>query len=215
MKNVDELIGRLSREALPVNPLGKPIPAGARLSFVLLAYAVGTQAVLGLRTDLALQFTRFAFVAEIALLLSLLIAGATACVLSAYPDAYQRPRWLTLPYAAFAILLGLLAVELVLPGDHRMVILSPGMSGMECAFCIAAVALLPSAWIFMLLRKGASVHPWQAGVFAVLTASAVGCLTLRLSEANDSLLHVVGWHYLPTVLFAMLGAWLGKRLLSW
>ena len=86
---------------------------------------------------------------------------------------------------------------------------------MECALCIGSVALIPSALIFALLRKGASVRQFQAGSFAVLAASSIGCLTLRLAEANDSMMHLASWHYGPTVLFAALGAALGKILLKW
>jgi hypothetical protein len=86
---------------------------------------------------------------------------------------------------------------------------------MECALCIAAVALIPSALLFALIRKGATIRPLQAGSFAVLAASSVGGLTLRLAEANDSLMHLVVWHYLPALLFATLGAVIGKKLLRW
>jgi hypothetical protein len=69
--------------------------------------------------------------------------------------------------------------------------------------------------MFVLLRKGASIRQLQAGSFAVLTATAIGCLTLRLSEENDSIMHLLQWHYLPTLLFAALGALAGKWLLKW
>jgi hypothetical protein len=59
------------------------------------------------------------------------------------------------------------------------------------------------------------VHPLQAGAFAVLTASTIGALTLRLAEENDSIVHLVQWHYLPTLFFAVLGAFAGKWLLKW
>jgi len=82
-------------------------------------------------------------------------------------------------------------------------------------YSAAATAIVPAALIFALLRKGASVRPLRAGSFAVLAASGLGCLTLRLSEANDSLVHLVDWHYLPTLLFAVIGALVGRYLLRW
>ena len=83
---------------------------------------------------------------------------------------------------------------------------------MDCALCIGSVAMLPSLLLFGILRRGATVRPMQAGIFAVLAASAIGCLTLRLSEANDSLAHLLLWHYLPTLIFAALGAVIGARI---
>jgi hypothetical protein len=182
---------------------------------LLLCYMLAVQGLLGVRADLAVQFGRWPFVAEITLLLMLLVVSMVASVLAAYPDAYQRPRWLTLPYAMLGILLTFLAFQFAMPEDPRMLAPPLGLPGMECTLCIASVAFLPSLVIFTLLRQGASVHPWRAGTFAVLTASALGCLTLRLSEMNDSLAHLVVWHYLPTVVFAALGGVIGKYLLKW
>jgi hypothetical protein len=132
-----------------------------------------------------------------------------------YPDAYQKPRLLKLPYGLFILVFALNMVQLFMPLDERMVMPSPEAHAMECAICIAALALIPSAFIFALLRKGASVRQSQAGSFTVLAASAMGCLTLRLAEDNDSIMHLLQWHYVPTFLFAMIGVFLGKWLLKW
>lgn len=212
--NTETLIARLSSEVQTIKPVRTPGYWSVRLIAVLVIYGIGAQAFLGFRTDLAMQFTRPLFVLEIALLVSLLIVSCIASVLSMYPDAYQKPGLLTLPYGVFLLLLGVVVSQLFMPQDARMMIL-PDAFSMECAICIAAVALIPSALIFVLLRKGASVRQFQAGSFAVLAASAIGCLTLRLAEANDSLLHMAVGHYLPTLLFAALGAVIGKWLLKW
>ena len=215
MTDIDTLITRLSNEALLPKPARSPHYWAVRLLAVLVVYGVGTQLCLGLRPDLAIQITRPFFIGEIVLLVTLLFTSAIAGVLAMYPDAYQRPTLLTLPYAVFLLLLGLVAFQLTMPLDTRMVMPLPGAHGMECTICIGSVALIPSALIFALLRKGASVRQFQAGAFAVLAASSIGCLTLRLAEANDSMMHLASWHYGPTVLFAALGAGIGKILLKW
>ncbi len=213
--NTNELIANLSAEA-PSKTLGTPSYYALRLGAVLAVYAIGVQMFLGLRPDLALQFTRPMFSVEIALLALLSLTSAAAAILSMYPDAHQQQGALKYPYAIFALLVVFMAFQLTLPHDPMMVIpVALDAHGMECALCIASVAVVPSALIFGLLRKGASVHPLRSGSFAVLAASAIGGLTLRLSEANDSLMHMVSWHYVPTLLFAALGAWIGKTLLKW
>ena len=102
-----------------------------------------------------------------------------------------------------------------MPFDPRMVVMPSHGHGMECALCIAALACLPSALIFGLLRKGASVTAVFAGSLSVLGASGFGSLILRLTEIDDSLVHIALWHYVPTFLFAAMGAVLGKFLLRW
>lgn len=209
-----ELIATLSQEA-PKERLRTPGYFGWRLGAVMAAYGVGAQFFLNLRPDLLTQLMRPMFALEIALLVLLTITSAAASIFAMYPDMHQK-RWaLTLPYGVFTALVLFIVSQLLMPHDPMMVIPSLGVHGMKCALCIAGVALIPSAFIFVLMRKGASVHPFRAGSFGVLAASGIGCLTLRLAEANDSLMHLTQWHYLPTLLFAALGALIGKWLLKW
>lgn len=183
---------------------------------VLAIYAIGCQLFLGFRPDLALQLTRPLFALESLLLSLLIISSVYAAVLVMYPDAYQKPQLLKFPYAIFVLLVIVVCFQSLMPTDARMVILEgPGIHDMECIICIASFALIPSALIFMLLRKGASVRQLQAGSLAVLAASSIGCLSLRFAEANDSIIHLMQWHYVPTILFAAFGALAGKWLLKW
>jgi hypothetical protein len=215
MKDTQTLIDRLSGDATSPKALRSPHYWVGRLLAVLAAYGIAAQLFLGLRPDLTMQFTRPFFDAEVGLLAALLMTSALASVLVMYPDAYQKPKLLKVPYIVFIMLVGLVIFQIFMPLDTRMVMPTPGAHAMECAICIGAVSLVPSALIFALLRKGASVHQFQAGAFAVLAATAIGCLTLRLAEANDSMMHLVSWHYLPTLLFTILGAYIGKYLLRW
>lgn len=212
--NTDALIDALSKEA-PIPRLRGPGHYAARLATVLAIYVAVVVPLQGLRPDLAMQFTRPLFLAEVALLLAIATTSMTAAVLSMYPDSNQKPVALKLPYALFVVLAAFIAAQGFLPMDARMVLPKPGAHTIECSLCIAALALAPSALIFRLLRKGASVQPWRAGSLAVLASSALGCLMLRLAEDNDSLMHLAQWHYLPTLLFAALGAFVGKVLLRW
>ncbi|MBV5292931.1 MAG: DUF1109 family protein [Curvibacter lanceolatus] len=153
------------------------------------------------------------FVLEIISLI-LLLSCVMASTLAAYPDAYQKPGWLRAPYAlatllALTCLLQLLTEPLSRPQD------ATDIHGLSCSVAIAAVAILPSALVMHRLGRGAVVHPMQAGSLALRTGLALGCLVVRLHEVNDSMFHVLTWHYLPTALGAGLGVWLGRRILRW
>lgn len=215
MTDTETLIDRLSDDINLKTELRSPAYWGRRLVTVLTIYGVGVQAISGLRPDLFAQFTRPLFAAELLLLLALLLTSVLACVFSMSPDAYQKPRYLNAPYVVFGLFAVLVGVQLFLPPGIGAVIPPPGGHGVECTISIASIALIPSTLIFVLMRRGATVLQARAGTFAVLSASAVGCLTLRLAEANDSLPHLICWHYLPTVLFAAIGAYVGKLLLKW
>ena len=80
---------------------------------------------------------------------------------------------------------------------------------------IILVSLLPAAWTFYSLRKLASIHYRLAGGLALLSAASIGALWLRLYEVNDSIIHVVEWHYLPMLFIGFIGLWLGEIILKW
>ena len=77
------------------------------------------------------------------------------------------------------------------------------------------MTLLPAGWTFYSMRKYASTHYRLAGSVALLSAFSVGALWLRLHEVNDSIVHVIEWHYLPMLAIGWLGWRLGKRILKW
>lgn len=211
-----ELIEKLSQEAGIKKPSRAPVWWIVRLVLVLVVYGAGVQFFLGIRPHILVQFERFWFTLEIALLAGLIASATFASVFAMYPDLYQKPWVARIPYLLFAALILLVFYQLVFtPDDPRMVIPAPGGHAMECALCIGAVALTPSALIFGLLRKGASVTPLSAGFLALLTSTGIGSLTLRLAEENDSLMHLATWHYLPTLIFAALGVIAGRVLLKW
>ena len=211
--NTDELIQKLGKGARAVKPLPAPRYFAVGISLILALYAFGMQCFSGLRPDLAVQLTRFAFSLEIFLLAALCFSSVTAATLSAYPDAYQKKKLLYLPYVIFVALTVLTGIQFFIPPTAGAV-LCASEHGPECALSIAAITILPSVLIFILLRKGATVKPGQSGAFAVLAASAIGCLTIRLAEQDDSITHVALWHYLPTLCFAIIGAFLGERLVN-
>jgi hypothetical protein len=215
MNSTADLIKQLSAEGKLTTPLRAPSYFATRLFLLLAGYMLAAQAILGFREDILVQLERPFFTLEILLLAFLLITSSVACILAMYPDAYQKPWMLKLPYTVFALLLGLTAIQFLLPQDARMVMPEAGSHTIECSVYIAIAALVPSAVMVALIRKGASIRQFHAGAFAVLAASAIGCLTLRLAEPIDPVMHLVCWHYLPTLLFASLGAVAGKYILKW
>lgn len=214
MADVEGLICKLAKEASPVAPLSDPSALSMRVYGVLIAYALVVLAILGIRPDIAVQLQRPFYAAEIAILLGIMLSGARAAIYLASPDLWQRPQVLRVPLYMAAGLIALLTVQFFLPSDARMVF-PIDAEPMECALCIGAAAIIPSALLFVFLRKGASVRPLIAGTCAVLAAASAGSIALRLAEANDALMHLTLWHYLPTLAFAVIGALTGKYCLKW
>ncbi|MDX2113014.1 MAG: NrsF family protein [Alphaproteobacteria bacterium] len=215
MVDTKQLISELSAAASPVAPV-RPRRYAAFLIALLSFYAICAQCWLeGFRPDLLLQLARPLFVLELLLLAAMLASAAVASVYAMLPDGAARKTLMRLPYVFSCGMLALIVLQLLLPHDARMVMSEPDSHTHECTQYIAFSALLPAALIFGLLRRGASVMPMQAGLLAVIAAVSLGAITLRLAEANDEILHLLTWHYLPSLFFASLGALAGRYLLRW
>ncbi|MEI7668914.1 MAG: NrsF family protein [Pseudomonadota bacterium] len=215
MIDTKSLILSLVSDAKPVKYLRPPIYSALFLFVILLIYGIITQSFSGIRADIVLQLHRPFFVVEILSLILLIFTSAIAAILTMYPDAYQKPKLLLLPYWSFGLLILIIIYQIFIQNKTGIILPPKEETGWQCCLSIALISLIPSALIFVILHKGASVRQFQSGAFSVLAASGVGCLTLRIAEATDSLIHLATWHYLPTIIFAMLGAFIGRIILKW
>lgn len=165
----------------------------------------------GLRPDLLDKLHSAWFVAEIAVLLGIFIVTSISAALLAFPDLHQKRNLALVPAWMFALFL--LTLFFAWRADSPPTPLP--VHSFECTLGITLMALLPTVWIFYSMLKYASTHYRLAGSVALLSAFSVGALWLRLHEVNDSIVHVIEWHYLPILAIGIIGLWLGQRILKW
>lgn len=211
MANIEQLVDSLVQDASPVKPAPHPLMlslgwvAGAALYLALSLW------ISGLRPDLVQKLQEPWFVAELAALALLFVTTSLSAAVLAFPDLHQMRRAALAPAVPFALL-----IAAILFAWHADAPPAPlPVHSFECTLSITLFSLLPAAWTFLSIRKFASTHYRWAGSIALLSAFSVGALWLRLHELNDSIIHVVEWHYLPMLGIGMLGWWLGRRLLKW
>lgn len=211
MTDIEQLVASLAAEAEQVKAAPHPYTLAAKWAAAAAAYLAVALAVSGLRPDLAQALHNPWYVAELGALLLIFIATTGSAALLAFPDLHQKPALAYAPLWLFALFALLLAFAW--SADNPPAPLPE--HSWQCALSITLVALLPAAWTFYAMRAYASTHFRLAGSIALLSAFSVGALWLRLHEVNDSIYHVVLWHYLPMLAAGLLGLWLGRRLLRW
>lgn len=211
MTDIELLVAELANDAAAVRPAAHPFVLSLKLIAAAAVYLALLLAVSGLRPDLAHALLQPWYIAEVVALLLIFISTTISASLLAYPDLYQKRGLAFAPAAMFVLFLLVLLFAwraenppAPLP-DHDFI----------CTISILAVSLLPAAWTFYAMRKFASTHYRLAGCIALLSAFSIGALWLRLHEVNDSIVHVVEWHYLPMLGVGAIGLWLGKVLLKW
>ena len=211
MGNIDELIAKLAQGAASVKPVPHPFMLSAKWMMVATAYLGVSLLLSGLRPDLMSKFHEPWFVGEIAALAGIFIATSLSAALLSFPDMHQMRRIAFVPVIMFALFV--LVMFFAWLADNPSAPLP--VHSFQCTLSITLLSLLPAAWIFYAMRKFASTHYHLAGCCALLFAFSIGAIWLRLYEINDSIVHVVEWHYLPMIAFGIAGLWLGKIMLKW
>jgi len=211
MNNLDDLVENLAREATAVKPAPHPYLLGLIWTLGAVAYLAVSLLVSGLRPDLMRTLHEPWFLAEIVSLVLIFVSTTLSAAVLAFPDLHQMRRAAWSPAVAFTLFL----VVMVLAWRADSPPAPFPVHSFECTVSIALFALLPALWTFFPLRKFATTHYRWTGSIALLSAFSVGALWLRLHEINDSILHVILWHYLPMLAIGLIGLWLGKKLLKW
>lgn len=211
MADIEQLVESLAAQAEQVQPAPHPFALAAKWTAAAALYLVVTLAASGLRPDFAQASHNPWYVAELLALLLLFLASACSTALLGFPDLHQKRALAYAPLGLFALFALLLAFAW--QADTPPAPLP--VHSWQCSLSITLVALLPAAWTFYALRRYASTHFRLAGSIALLSAFSVGALWLRLHEVNDSIHHVLLWHYLPMLAAGLIGLWLGKKLLRW
>ncbi len=211
MKDIENLIGELAQESAAVKPARHPLSSSLQWIGLGFVYLLVLLLFKGVRNELLLALQHPWFVAEIALLVAVLLTTSISAALLSFPDMYQMRRLVWMPLAAFVLFAGVLFMAWradTPPAPFPI-------HGIECTLAIIAASILPCVWMLYFMRKLASTHYQMAGSIALLHAFSIGALWLRLQENNDSILHVLQWHYLPMIVFGLVGLWMGKKILKW
>lgn len=211
MADIDDLVARLAQEADAVKPAPHPFMLSMLWLGAAAIYLVVSLLFSGARPDLLEKLHNPWFAAELVTLLALLVVTSLAAALLSFPDLHQKRRLVFAPL--WPALLFVAVMSLAWQADTPPAPLP--LHSFECTFSILLMTLLPAGWTFYFMRKQASTHYRLAGSIALLSAFSVGALWLRLHEVNDSIAHVVAWHYLPMLAIGWLGWRLGRLILKW
>ena len=211
MKDFDLLIAQLADDAPMIEPAPHPYLLSLKWIGAATLYLAISLAVSGVRPDWRQAFGHPWFVAEVVTLLMLFIATSLSAALLSFPDLHQKRAMVFFPLWLFGLFL--VVLSFAWSADNPPAALPE--HSFQCTLCIFFVALLPTGWTFYAMRKFASTHYQWAGSIAILSAFSVGALWLRLQEVNDSIVHVIEWHYVPMLAIGVVGLWLGKWLLKW
>jgi hypothetical protein len=209
--DTEKLISGLTKDLKPV----KRLPRAGLRAAVWSAIALGAIGVAicvfsnGPRPDLHEAAHNHVFCCET---LGMLVAGVLAgyaafrlCV----PDVKVRGAVKAMTGLASLIWLMLIGSQI-----HKAGFAPPEPAGEPCMTDLSLFMAVPLLAVVFMVMRAASVFPALAGYCAVLAAGSFGALGMRLLCAHDAPAHLLAWHFLPVMVFALCGLPLGKILLK-
>lgn len=207
-----DLFESMVRDLRPV----RPVRIGSVLALLVVVEAVVLVAGMswaGVRTDIQEQLRDPRFVAFAAVLATVAVGSAWAALRLSMPG-----RDLSRSALAALLLLPSLAAAaavVLLPWGGRWIGIGPTMCA--CWHCIAftaAAALVPWLFVVVAISRLAPLRPVRAGIFAGLSAFALGALATELHCAARDGYHLALGHYLPVLVMAVVTGVIVARALK-
>jgi len=206
----EKLIKDIAKRAELITPIN-PTRRCCIWTILALVIAAVISVAIGIRHDISDKINSGIFIFEI---VTALAAGFLAALVASWlsiPGAKQQKTLIWLPFIPITMLFGIAGYQIFLMPVH----LSDVEESVHCAADIIMVAAVPAIALFAMLKLAASTRNVLTSIMAVLSVGAFGYLCSRLICPNDEISHVIMWHYLPTLLIASIGAFVGFRILKW
>jgi hypothetical protein len=205
----DDLIRRLTANASPRRPLGRPWTravlwyAGALVSVALfdLAWSRGTP--IALSTD-----SRFVWEQGAALLSGL--TAAAAAFATVVPGTSRRLVWLPLaPLAAWLMSVGQRCARDL---SSR---LPPILAHWGCFPVTILIGVVPAVAIVLMLRRGAPLAPRLTTALAAVAVAGIANCGVRFVHTLDASFVVLTWHIVAVFVLSSIVARFGDHVFSW
>ncbi len=209
----DDLIRALAADAEVREPtverrLALALPAGLAVTVALLL------ATLGLRSHILSLIAEPRIAFKFVVTLALAVPAGLLALRLARPGARVQ-GWLWVLALAPALLAVGIAVELIaVPASSW----EPRLVGRYAPYCLVSVPLLSIpllAAALVALRHGAPTRPALTGAMAGLLAGGLAAAVYATHCPDDSPLFVAAWYSLAIGFVAVLGGFLGNRVLRW
>ena len=207
----DDLINKLTSDLKPVKrlpPVSLRVAVMSLATVVILAVAVFA-VTKGPRPDLGEKMHSMDYSGQVISFLLAALAAAAAAFQLSVPDTKIRP----LTYGLIGFASAVWAFQIL------TLVLNGGLSAVDVAErnCLTDLSLFmiaPLGVIGFMMTRGAPVWRGWAGYAMVLSIGSFSAIAMRFLCPNDSPAHLLVWHFLPVVVFAIAGIFLGKILLK-
>lgn len=205
------LIARLARQAEPVRVLPPPRALLRRWAVVALLSVVVGLAWFGVRGDAAARVGSPDFLTQALLAIALATVAAHHALSSSVPGGDPHGVQRAMPLLLLAIWAAALAWPILGPSLAER--LGAVRWHPACAWQMAAVAVVPAAWMFRHIGRAAPYALGWTSLQAALAAAGAGAVAVQGICGLDGAGHQVLWHVVPLLVISGATGLAGRRLL--
>jgi hypothetical protein len=211
--DTEDLIERLAADLKPVRPLWPPWARTVLWMGIALPYVAAV--VWGKLTmvDPVQVANDMRFMIEQAATLATAVTAAIAAFRSTVPGFDRRVLLLpVIPLGLWLASVGHGCIQDWLQLGAEGLTIRPDW---DCLPMATVIGIIPAAAIIVILRRAAPLHPRLTLALAALSVASIANFGLQFAHARDASIMVLVWHLGAAAVLAILGGWLGQRVLGW
>lgn len=209
----NDLIGTLSKRAMPVKRLPPPWQRALLWLAIAVPYTIMVVIVVHPRADIGDKLIEYRYLTEQFAAIATAITAALAAFISTIPG--HSRKWLLAPLAPLALWLASLGQGCMQTWGEF------GASGLVlkpdwiCFPSILLAGTVPAIAMVIMLRRGAPLTPHLTLGLGALAAAALGNFGLRFFHPQDASLMVLFWQVGSVLLMSAIASLYGKHILTW
>lgn len=213
--NLDQLIKDLCDDINETSPAQVYKVSHGLSIFVMVLLTIPPVLALGPRSDLwnNVSSQRFCLELLLSLILSIIIARVTLA--SAIPGRITQPNKVFMLLAVLFAGFMLSALRLSIPEPRQLFQFDPLSAQATCIAVGMALAVLPALWLFFKVKRGFPTNLRLTGALILMAAGVVATAGMSFTCPSGQDLHLAVFHILPVLAYALLGFFLGPKLLKW
>ncbi|MEQ1789124.1 MAG: DUF1109 domain-containing protein [Rickettsiales bacterium] len=206
--DTDAFINQLTAQGAR-KPLPHPLAVAGKWLALLAVYFIVITVALGLRQDIASKWMQPLYLMELSGMLATAITAAIAASFLALPDIGGRPWLKFIPFAPLMVLVAFL-LQSIVAGNAMPLIECIKLQKYACLLVITLFSIIPSVFMFIVIRRAAPTRCCWAGSMAGLSVASLGYVLLRLIDNSDDPTALIIWHFIPVMVITMVGMVVGK-----
>ncbi|MCB1531345.1 MAG: DUF1109 family protein [Alphaproteobacteria bacterium] len=210
-KDLDKLIGSLSKELEPCKPMAHPLIRVLPLIVISILYVLAIILLIGPRNDwMPKMYGELSYIFEFGLSFSIFVSAAIALAWLCVPGMRGQTWLKAVPVTLGGVFLFWALLRIIFEWSEPF-----HFAFSSCSLDGFIMLALPVFILTLFSRRGATTEPWWSSFMAVLSFAGLGWAGLRLTCSANTFAQSLVVHFVPFVTMGVVFALFARRIFKW